>query len=138
MIFFTICQMISTLRDPPDLAHRECSRLAAEWNVSSKNRHASILGGKAVKTGTPKPQQLGKQECLVQTFQRIAKSFYLRPHRISSPVWFDGKLRRQDRGFIQGTVAIQRAEVNLDDLVLPFLSAVGLIASIFIGFSQNE
>jgi hypothetical protein len=71
---------------------------------------------------------LESKNALLKPFSKIAKSFLLESAQnffagVSLMENFDVK----DRGIHQGTSAIQRAEVNLDDLgATDFFSAVGL------------
>ena len=83
----------------------------------------------AVKTGTPKTtNSLESKNALLKPFSKIAESFHLP----TAQNFFAGVVLMENfdvksRGLHQGTSAIQRGQVNLDDLgASDFFSAVGL------------
>jgi hypothetical protein len=122
----------STLREPALILHTESvQRLARRMERFVKKQGTAIntLVEMAVKTGTPKTtNSLESKNALFKPFSRIAKSFYL----ATAQNFFAGVVLMENfdvksRGLHQGTVAIQRAEVNLDDLgASDFFYAVGL------------
>ncbi len=83
----------------------------------------------AVKAGTPKTtNSLESKNALFKPFSRIAKSFRLATAwKFFAGVALMENFDVKSRGLHQGTSAIQRAEINLDDLgATDFFSAVGL------------
>lgn len=124
--------VVSQMRDPKLILQTESvQRLARRMErFIKKHSHAiNTLLEMAVKAGTPKTtNSLESKNALFKPFSRIAKSLRL------ATAWdfFAGVALMENfdvksRGFHQGTSAIQRAEVNLDDLgATDFFSAVGL------------
>lgn len=124
--------VVSQLRDPKLILQTESvQRLARRLERFVKKHGPAIntLLEMAVKTGSPKTtNSLESKNALFKPFSRIAKSFRL------ATAWnffagvalmenFDVKTRGRNRG----TSAIQRAQINLDDLgATDFFSAVGL------------
>lgn len=124
--------VVSQLRDPKLILQTESvQRLARRMERFVKKHGPAIntLLEMAVKEGTPKTtNSLESKNGLFKPFSRIAKSFRL------ATAWgfFAGVALMENfdlksRGLHQGTSAIQRAAVNLDDLgATDFFSAVGL------------
>ena len=124
--------VVSQLRDPKLILQTESvQRLAHRMERFVKKHGPSLntLVEMAIKTGTPKTtNSLESKNALFKPFSRIAKSFRL----ATACNFFAGVALMENfdvksRGLHQGTSAIQRAEVNLDDLgATDFFSAVGL------------
>ena len=124
--------VVSQLRDPKLILQTESvQRLAHRMERFVKKHGPSLntLVEMAIKTGTPKTtNSLESKNALFKPFSRIAKSFRL----ATAGNFFAGVALMENfdvksRGLHQGTSAIQRAEVNLDDLgATDFFSAVGL------------
>lgn len=124
--------VVAQLRDP-DLVLQTASvqRLATRLERFVK-KHApaiNILLELAVTQGTPKTTNaLESKNGIFKPFSRLAKSFLL----ATGQAFFAGVALMEnfdvkERGIHQGTSAIQRAGVNLDDLgAADFFSAVGL------------
>lgn len=124
--------VVSQLRDPKLILQTESvQRLARRLDRFVKKHGPAIntLVEMAVKAGTPKTtNSLESKNALFKPFSRLAKSFRL------ATAWnfFAGVALMENfdvksRGLHQGTSAIQRAEVNLEDLgATDFFSAVGL------------
>ena len=125
--------VVSQLRDP-DLVLQTASvqRLATRLARFVKKHAPAIntLLELAVTQGTPKTTNaLESKNGLFKPFSRLAKSFLL----TTGQAFFAGVALMEnfdvkERGLHQGTSAIQRAGVNLDDLgAADFFSAVGLV-----------
>jgi len=124
--------VISQLRDPKLILQTESVQRLAQRMERFVKKHGPAINTvveMAVKTGTPKTtNSLESKNALFKPFSRIAKSFRLATARqffagVALLENFDVK----SRGLHQGTSAIQRAEINLDDLgATDFFSAVGL------------
>jgi hypothetical protein len=124
--------VVSQLRDP-DLVLQTASvqRLATRLERFVKKHSPAIntLLELAVTQGTPKTTNaLESKNGIFKPFSRLAKSFLL----ATGQAFFAGVALMEnfdvkERGIHQGTSAIQRAGVNLDDLgAVDFFSAVGL------------
>ena len=124
--------VISQLRDPKLILQTESvQRLAHRMERFVKKHGPAIntLMEMAVTTGTPKTtNDLESKNALFKPFSRIAKFFRL----ATAGNFFAGVALMENfdvksRGLHQGTSAMQRAEINLDDLgATDFFSAVGL------------
>lgn len=124
--------VVSQLRDP-DLVLQTASvqRLATRL-ARFINKHSSAINTLlelAVTEDTPKTTNaLESKNGIFKPFSRLAKSFLL----ATGQAFFAGVALMEDfdvkeRGIHQGTSAIQRAGINLDDLgAIDFFSAVGL------------
>ena len=124
--------VVSQLCDPKLILQTESvQRLARRLERFVKKHGPAIntLLEMAVKTGSPKTtNSLESKNALFKPFSRIAKSFRL------ATAWnfFAGVALMENfdvktRGHNRGTSAIQRAQINLDDLgATDFFSAVGL------------
>jgi len=120
------------LRDPKLIIQTDSvKRLANRMDRFIKKHGTTIntLVEMAVKNGTPKTtNSLESKNALFKPFSRIAKSFRL----TTAMDFFAGVALMENfdvksRGLHQGTSAVQRAEVNLNDLgATDFFSAVGL------------
>lgn len=124
--------VVSQLRNPKLILQTESVQRLARRLERFIKKHGPTLNTlveMAVKTGTPKTtNSLESKNALFKPFSRIAKSFRL------ATAWnffagvalmenFDVKTRGRNRG----TSAIQRTQINLDDLgATDFFSAVGL------------
>lgn len=124
--------LVSQLRDP-DLVLQTASvqRLATRLTRFTNKHRAAIntLLELAVTEGTPKTTNaLESKNGIFKPFSRLAKSFLL----TTGQAFFAGVALMEnfdvkERGIHQGTSAIQRAGINLDDLgATDFFSAVGL------------
>jgi hypothetical protein len=124
--------VISQLGEPALILQTESVQHLARRMERFVKKHGTAiitLVEMAVKTGTPKTtNSLESKNALFKPFSRIAKSFHL----ATAQNFFAGVVLMENfdiksRGLHQGTSAIQRAEVNLDDLgASDFFSAVGL------------
>jgi hypothetical protein len=125
--------VVSQLRDP-DLVLQTASvqRLATRLERFVKKHAPAVntLLALAVTQGTPKTTNaLESKNGIFKPFSRLAKSFLL----TTGQAFFAGVALMEnfdvkERGLHQGTSAIQRAGVNLDDLgAADFFSAVGLV-----------
>ena len=124
--------VISQLRDPTLILQTESVQHLARRMERFVKKHGPAINTlleMAVKTGTPKTtNSLESKNALLKPFSKIAKSFHLP----TAQNFFAGVVLMENfdvksRGLHQGTSAIQRAEVNLDDLgATDFFSAVGL------------
>jgi len=124
--------VVSQLGDPKLILQTESVRHLAYRMGRFVKKHGpaiNTLMEMALKTGTPKTtNSLESKNALFKPFSRVAKSFRLATacHFFAGVALmenFDVKLR----GLHQGTSAIQRAEINLEDLgATDFFSAVGL------------
>jgi transposase-like protein len=125
--------VVSQLRDP-DLVLQTASvqRLASRLERFVKKHSPAIntLLELAVTEGTPKTTNaLESKNGIFKPFSRLAKSFLL----ATGQAFFAGVALTEnfdvkERGIHQGTCAIERAGINLDDLgAADFFSAVGLV-----------
>jgi len=125
--------VVSQLRDP-DLVLQTASvqRLATRLERFVKKHSLAIntLLELAMTQGTPKTTNaLESKNGIFKPFSRLAKSFLL----ATGQAFFAGVALMEnfdvkERGIHQGTCALQRAGVNLDDLgAADFFSAVGLV-----------
>ena len=120
------------LRDPKLIIQTESVRRLANRMDRFIKKHGpaiNILMEMAVQKGTPKTtNSLESKNALFKPFSLIAKSFRLE----TASNFFAGVALMENfdvksRGVHQGTNAIQRAEINLEDLgAADFFSAVGL------------
>jgi hypothetical protein len=120
------------LRDPKLIIQTESVRRLANRMDRFIKKHGpaiNILMEMAVQKGTPKTtNSLESKNALFKPFSLIAKSFRLQ----TASNFFAGVALMENfdvksRGVHQGTSAIQRAEINLDDLgAADFFSAVAL------------
>lgn len=125
--------VVSQLRDPKlVLQTASVQRLATRLERFIKKHSPAIntLLELAVTEGTPKTTNaLESKNGIFKPFSRLAKSFLL----TTGQAFFAGVALMEnfdvkERGIHQGTSAIQRAEINLDDLgAADFFSAVGLV-----------
>jgi hypothetical protein len=123
---------VSQLRDPQLVLQTESvQRLATRLERFVKKHTVAIntLLELAVTEGTPKTTNaLESKNSILKPFSRLAKSFML----TTGQAFFAGVALMEnfdvkERGIHQGTSAIQRAGINLDDLgATDFFSAVGL------------
>jgi transposase-like protein len=124
--------VISQLCDPTLILQTESVQHLARRMERFVKKHGpaiNTLVEMAVKTGTPKTtNSLESKNALFKPFSKIAKSFLLpTAQNFFAGVALMENFDVKDRGIHQGTSAIQRAEVNLDDLgATDFFSAVGL------------
>lgn len=124
--------VVSQLRDPQlVLQTTSVQRLATRLERFVKKHDLAIntLLELAVTEGTPKTTNaLESKNALIKPFSRLAKSFRL----VTGQAFFAGVALMEnfdvkERGLHQGTSAIQRAGINLDDLgATDFFAAVGL------------
>jgi hypothetical protein len=120
------------LRDPKMIIQTESVRRLANRMDRFIKKHGPAINAlveMAVKKGTPKTtNSLESKNALFKPFSLIAKSFRL----ATASNFFAGVALMENfdvksRGLHQGTSAIQRAEINLEDLgATDFFSAVGL------------
>ena len=120
------------LRDPKLIIQTESVKRLANRMDRFVKKHGSAINTlmeMAVKEGTPKTtNSLESKNALFKPFSRIAKSFRL----ATALDFFAGVALMENfdvksRGIHQGSSAIQRAEINLEDLgAADFFSAVGL------------
>jgi len=124
--------VISQLRDPKLILQTESVQRLANRMERFVKKHGPAINTvmeMAVRAGTPKTtNSLESKNALFKPFSRIAKSFRL----ATAGDFFAGVALMENfdvksRGLHQGTSAIQRAEINLDDLgATDFFAAVGL------------
>jgi hypothetical protein len=120
------------LRDPKLIIQTESVKRLANRMDRFVKKHGSainILMEMAIREGTPKTtNSLESKNALFKPFSRIAKSFRL----ATALDFFAGVALMENfdvksRGIHQGSSAIQRADINLEDLgATDFFSAVGL------------
>ena len=124
--------VVSELRTPSQLIQTaSVQRLATRLERFIKKHGTAIttLLEVAVKEGTPRTTNaLESKNALFKPFSRLAKAFRL----VTSQTFFAGVALMENfdvkgRGKHQGTSAIERAGINLQDLgATDFFSAVGL------------
>jgi hypothetical protein len=124
--------VVSQLRDPKLILQTESVQRLARRMERFVKKHGPAINTvveMAVKAGTPKTtHSLESKNALCKPFSRIAKSFRLATAwKFFAGVALMENFDVKSRGLHQGTSAIQRAEINLDDLgATDFFSAVGL------------
>jgi hypothetical protein len=124
--------VISQLRDPKLILQTESVQQLANRMERFVKKHGPAINTvmeMAVREGTPKTTNgLESKNALFKPFSRIAKAFRL----TTAGKFFAGVALMENfdiksRGLHQGTSAMQRAEINLDDLgATDFFAAVGL------------
>ena len=129
----TLEGVVSQLQNPHLVLQTASVQRLAERLACFINKHSSAINTLlelAVTQGTPKTTNaLESKNGIFKPFSRLAKSFLL----TTGQAFFAGVTLMEnfdvkDRGIHQGTSAIQRAGINLDDLgATDFFSAVGLV-----------
>jgi hypothetical protein len=120
------------LHDPKWIIQTESVKRLANRMDRFLKKHGSAINTlmeMAVKEGTPKTtNSLESKNALFKPFSRIAKSFRLATaFNFFAGVALMENFDVKSRGIHQGSSAIQRADINLDDLgATDFFSAVGL------------
>lgn len=120
------------LRDPSSIIQTESVKRLANRMDRFVKKHGSAINTlmeMAVKEGTPKTtNSLESKNALFKPFSRVAKSFRLATALdLFAGVALMENFDVKTRGIHQGSSAIQRAEINLEDLgAADFFSAVGL------------